>query len=157
MLVISCNNTSLFHKVLGVCRLCSKCFKSISKAVQLLVKVQTVGKQFNKKKSQIFFKHFTISKKAVKKQKRFFLLTIISKQHLSNMTVFLKSIKFSWVERSFVKQLLWNSFSFSQTLYDELFLILITLTPTMVQLFSSQTRKCSQNFSGHRIPDQTCK
>ena len=107
---------------------------------------------------KVYFSNiFTINKKAVKKQKRFFLLTIISKQHLSNMTVFLKSIKFSWVERSFVKQLLWNSFSFSQTLYDELFLILITLTPTMVQLFSSQTRKCSQNFSGHRIRHQTCK
>ena len=132
-LVISCNNTNLFHKLLGV----GNCVQSVPK---------------------VYFSNiFTINKKAVKKQKRFSLLTIISKQHLSNMTVFLKSIKFSWVERSFVKQLFWNSFSFSQTLYDELFLILITLTPTMVQLFSSQTRKCSQNFSGHRIRHQTCK
>ena len=54
---VNCSHRNLFRKVLGICQLCSKCFKNICERVKLLVKVQAVEVQFNKKNTQIFFKN----------------------------------------------------------------------------------------------------
>ena len=73
------------------------------------------------------------------------------------MTVTLKSINV-WIGwEMFCKAAALEYFIFAQTLYDEIFLFLRKLNPSMAQLFPFQTIKFSQTFSWHRIPHQAYK